>query len=75
MLVRPVAPVGAAFPVAMMHDADVFRAFLEITAMLTQPREIMARPGFTQRVMEAASGHDPMVPPGPSRADLLRMLA
>jgi 2-polyprenyl-6-methoxyphenol hydroxylase-like FAD-dependent oxidoreductase len=26
-------------------------------------------------MMEAAGGHDPMVPPGPSRADLLRMLA
>lgn len=71
----PAARVGAALPVAMMYDADVFRAFAEITAMLSQPHEVMARPGFAQRVLDVASGHDAVAPPGPSRADVLRMLA
>jgi hypothetical protein len=34
----------------------------------------MARPGVVDRVMELADIHEPMVPPGPSRAELVRML-
>jgi 2-polyprenyl-6-methoxyphenol hydroxylase-like FAD-dependent oxidoreductase len=63
-----------AFPVAMMYDADVFRAYLEIMSMLALPEEVMARPGLTDRIMAAAAEREAMAV-GPSRADLLKALA
>jgi 2-polyprenyl-6-methoxyphenol hydroxylase-like FAD-dependent oxidoreductase len=60
---------------AMVHDADLFRAFVDIRAVLALPEEVLARPGLTDRVMEIARTHEPLVPPGPSREELLRMLA
>lgn len=68
------ASAESAFPVAMMYDADVFRAYVETMSMLALPAEIFARPGFTDRVMAAASGREALAP-GPSRADLLKVLA
>ena len=71
----PALQVAAAFPTAMMYDADLFRAFMEVGSMLTLARDVMARPGMPQRIMEVAAAHEPMMPPGPSREELLRMLA
>ena len=71
----PAARVRAAFLVAMRYDADVFRAFSEITALLTLPREVMSRPGLVDSILEAARGRELVAPPGPSRAELLRMMA
>jgi 2-polyprenyl-6-methoxyphenol hydroxylase-like FAD-dependent oxidoreductase len=48
----PAAVLAAAFPRAMLHDADIFRAFLEIASCLTLPSAVFARPGFADRVME-----------------------
>jgi hypothetical protein len=65
---------GSALPVAMLYDADVFRAYLDIISMLAPPEEVLARPGLTDRIMAAAAGRDaPAL--GPSRAELLKMLA
>ena len=36
------------------------------------PEQIFARPGFGDRVTAAAGSHEVFVPPGPSRADLLK---
>jgi len=58
----------------MMYDADLFRAFLEIRSVLALPQEIMARPGVVDRIMQVASTHEAVIPPGPSREELLRML-
>jgi 2-polyprenyl-6-methoxyphenol hydroxylase-like FAD-dependent oxidoreductase len=65
----------AAFFVAMLHDADVFRAFMESIAMLALPEEALARPGLSDRVRSAAEGREAVAPPGPSRDKLLRELA
>jgi hypothetical protein len=59
----------------MMYDADLFRAANEIRSVLTLPQEVMARPGLVDRIMEVASTHDAVTPPGPSREELLQMLA
>lgn len=59
----------------MLHDPDLFRAFMEIVSVRTLARDVMARPGIAQRIMEVAAAHDPSVPPGPSRDEVLRMLA
>src|SRR5260370_3340656 len=58
----------------MMYDADLFRAWLEIRSVQALPQEIMARPGVVDRIMQVASTHEAVIPPGPSREELLRML-
>jgi len=71
---------------AMTWDADVFRAYLEMIAMLAPPQEIMTRPGLARKITEAASlantgarasagGRDPWLAPGPSRTEVLKMLS
>ena len=43
--------------------------------MLALPGDMMARPGFSERLAKAAAGREAFAMPGPSRADLLRSLA
>lgn len=72
----PAARVQQMFGVAAHYDPDVHRAFLEILSMQARPEDVMARPGFLDRVMTAATGRQaPPPPPGPSREHLLRTLA
>jgi hypothetical protein len=72
--ITSVASLADALFVAMMHDADLFRAWLEILSMQTSPQEVMARPGVADRIMQVANTHEAVIPPGPSREELLRML-
>lgn len=67
------ARVGAALPLAMSRDADVFRAGLEITACLALPRDVFSRPGLAERVL-ARAAEGPGTPFGPDRAGLLAIL-
>ena len=71
---RPADPL-AALQVAMMYDADLFRAALEIVSLLSLPHELMARPGVIDRITEVARAHEAVPPPGPSRGEVLRILA
>lgn len=71
----PAARVRAALLIAIRYDADVFRAFTEINALLTLPSEVMSRPGLVDSILQAAHGRELVAPPGPSRAELLRMMA
>ena len=63
-----------ALQVAMLHDADLFRAAMEVFSLLTPPRDVLARPGMADRIRAAAGAHEAVAPPGPSRPELLRML-
>jgi flavin-dependent dehydrogenase len=71
----PRARVGKAFSVAMMYDADLFRAANEMRSLLALPQKVMARPGLVDRILEVAGTHEAVTPPGPSRQELLHMLA
>jgi 2-polyprenyl-6-methoxyphenol hydroxylase-like FAD-dependent oxidoreductase len=71
----PRAYIGKALSVAMMHDADIFRAAVEMRSLLAFPQEVMARPGLVDRIKEVATRHEPVVPQSPSRQELLQMLA
>jgi 2-polyprenyl-6-methoxyphenol hydroxylase-like FAD-dependent oxidoreductase len=62
-------------PVAMLYDPDLFRAFLEIISMHMLPQQVLAMPGLADRVAAVAAGHEEFVMPGPSRADVLGILA
>ena len=80
---RPVAPpapgpgAGAMrdLTVAMLYDADLFRAFIEIVSMLATPRQVLARPGMTDRIAAVAAEQEEVVIPGPTRADVLASLS
>ena len=70
----PAGRLQQAFPVAMLYDADVFRAFIEMVGMLALPQEVLSRPGMAERIMKVAADHDAFAVPGPSRADVLGIL-
>jgi 2-polyprenyl-6-methoxyphenol hydroxylase-like FAD-dependent oxidoreductase len=65
----------AALAVAAPHDADAFRAMMELVVCLALPNEIFARPGFAEHVLDAAKDKQPMALPGPDRQQLLALLA
>jgi flavin-dependent dehydrogenase len=71
----PPAQIANALLVATMYDADLFRAATEFRSLLALPQEVMARPGVVDRIMEVAGTHEAVMPPGPSREELLHMLA
>ncbi len=68
-------PGWAEIQVAMLYDAGVFRAFLEILSMLALPEDVLARPGFSEHLASAGEGCEAFEMPGPSRTDLLASLA
>jgi hypothetical protein len=72
---RGAAAVGARLPVAARYDADVFRGLLDIVGCLTLPQDVFARPGLADRILAASDGVDATPPPGPSRDDLLHLVA
>jgi len=67
--------IAQALSVAMMYDADLFRAAVEIRSLLALPQEVMTQPGVVDRIMEVAGAHEAVTPNGPSREELLRMVA
>jgi 2-polyprenyl-6-methoxyphenol hydroxylase-like FAD-dependent oxidoreductase len=71
----PVAMIRQAMAVAMAYDAEVFRAYLEIIGVLALPQQVLARPGMTDRIMTVAEGRDPLPVPGPTREEVLDLMA
>jgi hypothetical protein len=71
----PAAVLGAALVRAMPHDPDIFRAFMEIGGCLALPSVVFKRPGLADRVLEVAARHEIAPPPGPTREELLRLIA
>jgi hypothetical protein len=69
------AQIQRAFFTALEHDADIFRAFLEVMGCLATPEEILARPGMFEKVIAGADGKEPTPLPGPSRQELLEIVA
>lgn len=59
---------------AMLHDPELFRAFLASRAVLTPLSETFAQAGVAERTLELAGEHERMALPGPSREDLLTLL-
>lgn len=59
---------------AMLHDPDLFRAFLESRSCLTPLSETFAQDGVPERILELAGEHKRVPLPGPSREQLLALL-
>lgn len=64
------APLEHDLATAMMIDPEVFRGTLEHLMCLAHKHEVLARPGFLERVGAAAAGHEPLRLPAPTREDL-----
>jgi hypothetical protein len=60
-----------AMQLAMLHDPDLLRAYLEIVGLLATPDDVFARPGVAERVLTLGAGAPPHTLPGPSRVELL----
>ena len=69
------ASPAEALETAMLYDPELFRASIEIVALHALPETVFARPGIVQRVMALADIHEPPTPAGPTRDELLRMVA
>jgi 2-polyprenyl-6-methoxyphenol hydroxylase-like FAD-dependent oxidoreductase len=72
---NPIARVQRAFLTAAAYDAECSRAFAEVFSVLALPQEIMARPGMIEKVMAAAEGRDMPETPGPTREEVLKVIA
>jgi 2-polyprenyl-6-methoxyphenol hydroxylase-like FAD-dependent oxidoreductase len=59
----------------MPLDAELLRAGLEIIGCLALPEEVFARPGIVDKVVELAEANPPQPMPGPTREELLRLVA
>jgi 2-polyprenyl-6-methoxyphenol hydroxylase-like FAD-dependent oxidoreductase len=70
----PLSSLRGALLVAMLHDPELFRAFLESRGCFTPLRETFARAGVSERILELAAEHERLQLPGPDREDLLRLL-
>jgi 2-polyprenyl-6-methoxyphenol hydroxylase-like FAD-dependent oxidoreductase len=67
----PAAAAATALRAAAGRDPDVLRAVLSIASMLEQPADVLARPGFVERLTAAAAGAPRYPLPGPDRRALL----
>jgi 2-polyprenyl-6-methoxyphenol hydroxylase-like FAD-dependent oxidoreductase len=65
----------AALMAAVPHDPDAFRAFLASRSCITSLRDSLADPALVARAREVAAAHEPRPVPGPSRAQLLELVA
>jgi flavin-dependent dehydrogenase len=72
--VGPMPPEYEAAGEAMAYDADVFRAVIETVGCLATPQAVFSRPGLWEKV-EAARPAEPSPTPGPTREELLALLA
>jgi 2-polyprenyl-6-methoxyphenol hydroxylase-like FAD-dependent oxidoreductase len=69
------ASLRAAILVAMLQDLDLLKAYLESRCCLTTLSETFAADGVAERVLALASQQEPQPLPGPSREQLLGLLA
>ena len=62
------------FVAAAARDADVYRGLIETVLCTALPQEVLARPGFREKVERYGDADVPHVP-GPDRQQLLDLLA
>jgi 2-polyprenyl-6-methoxyphenol hydroxylase-like FAD-dependent oxidoreductase len=77
---RPLEPtpefeIGKALGVAAGKDPEMLRALLDVAGVLALPEEVFARPGVVERVIELGSGWRDEQFPGPSRDELVALVA
>jgi hypothetical protein len=48
---------------------------LDIIEVIKLPQEVFSRPGFSDKIMAIAQSAPPLLAPGPSREELLQLVA
>ncbi len=71
----PASAIGQAMQATMTQDPDIFRGFVDIASLLARPDEVMERPGLLERIIELSQASAPEPLPGPSRPELLEIIA
>jgi hypothetical protein len=61
--------------VAMAYGAEVYRAFLDIIGVIKLPQEVFSRRGLADKIIAIAQSAPPQLAPGPSREELLQLVA
>ena len=69
------AGVAGSLMRVMAFDPELLRAGLEVVGCLALPQEVLARPGVVDRVVELVEANPPQPAPGPTREELLRLIA
>lgn len=69
----PARQMQAAFLAGAAQDPELARALLETMSCLALPQEMMARPGFVEKVLSFVGSPVPQVP-APARSELLRLV-
>jgi 2-polyprenyl-6-methoxyphenol hydroxylase-like FAD-dependent oxidoreductase len=64
--------LGQALASAAVKDPDLLRAYLDVVGVLARGVDVLGRPGIAERAIALASDEQP---PGPDRAELLRLVA
>ncbi len=77
---RPLEPtpefeIGKALGVAAGKDPEMLRALLDLAGVLALPEEVLGRPGVIERAVELGSGWRDEPLPGPSREELIALVA
>jgi len=71
----PLPPLLETFGRAAAYDGEALRALLEINQVLALPSEVFGRDGFRDRMREVAADRQVTPPPGPTRQELLDLVA
>jgi 2-polyprenyl-6-methoxyphenol hydroxylase-like FAD-dependent oxidoreductase len=69
------AVLRGALDTALLHDPELFRAYLASRAVLTPLSETFAQDGVAERTLELAGANERFALPGPSREELLALLS
>ncbi len=69
----PAWVLGQGLGNASGRDPDLLRASVEIASLLARADDVFARPGVVERVRDLGAAGEPL--PGPSRAELLALVA
>jgi hypothetical protein len=79
---RPIPPpaddaaaIGRALMVAMAYDPEVYRAVLDIIGVIRHPGDVLSRSGLVDRSMAIAQTEPPLQVPGPTRQELMELVA
>lgn len=69
------AAMGRALMVAMAYDPEAYRAFMDIIGVINLPQDVLSRPGLTERITAIAESEPPLQIPGPTRQELMDLVA
>jgi hypothetical protein len=67
--------LGRALETAASVDPECLRAMLDVISVLGRSAEVLARPGMTDRVLASTGAGGGAPAPGPTRAELLAIVA